>query len=401
VWRLAILALVPATAFAKPAFYRPRETVDSEALAAAATTKLAVAIRAKNVGAISDVLGAKFTNNGMWFPDAACAKRFERSGEISGAERAVFARCLAGLKLQMTTRKPAARDGGLLTADPGIEIELAFQGDSLRWIGFPSQSGADRALPMLTAQTFEALRTQGTTVVDAKVAQTLDLEIAQQRALVATAWLKVCLDPEGEVAKLVTIQSSSSVAASAFMAAAADWKFKPFTVRGTPMAACSVSLLVYPGSRAPLVEQYPNTVAPSGPITRTYEFDDDDFEIMGGIVGGQLGAPPPPPTALNVAPTMIENLRVAGNKQIFPDAPTRGTILQSGRTKVVATMKMCLDDKGSVSSVTQLKSSGFPAYDRKIISEMRQWLYRPYKHNGRAVPVCTAVTFIFDAAKQP
>ena len=26
---------------------------------------------------------------------------------------------------------------------------------------------------------------------------------------------------------------------------------------------------------------------------------------------------------------------------------------------------------------------------------MRQWLYKPYKLNGRAVSVCTAVTFIY------
>ena len=42
-----------------------------------------------------------------------------------------------------------------------------------------------------------------------------------------------------------------------------------------------------------------------------------------------------------------------------------------------------------------LKSTGFGAYDSKIQSEMRSWRYRPYMMNGRAVPVCTAVTFIY------
>ena len=397
-----MLALVPATALAKPAFYRPRETVDSETLATAATVKLSAAIRAKNVAGITAVLGTKFTNNGMWFPDAACTKRFESGGEIHGVELGVFARCLAGLKLQMTTRKAALRDGGLLTVDPGIEIELAFQGDTLRWIGFPSQSGADRALPMLTAEALEALRTKGTTVVDTQVARKLDLELAQTRALVATAWIKVCLDPKGEITRLTAMQSTSSTASEAFLAAVTDWKFKPFTIRGTPLAACSASLLAYPGTRAPLVEAYPSSLAPSAPITRTYDFEDDDFEIMGGLIGGPMGPPPPPPPppppSQTVPPSLLENLRISGTKTIVPDAPTKATMVQANKGKVIASMKLCIDDKGTVASVSQLKSSGYPAYDRKILAEMRRWIYKPYKQNGRAVPVCTAVTFIYDAS---
>ena len=40
-------------------------------------------------------------------------------------------------------------------------------------------------------------------------------------------------------------------------------------------------------------------------------------------------------------------------------------------------------------------SSGFPAYDQKIQREMRNWKYRPFMVNGKAAPVCTAVTFIY------
>jgi hypothetical protein len=34
-------------------------------------------------------------------------------------------------------------------------------------------------------------------------------------------------------------------------------------------------------------------------------------------------------------------------------------------------------------------------YDAKIMREMRRWAYRPYTVNGKAVPVCTAATFIY------
>ena len=50
-------------------------------------------------------------------------------------------------------------------------------------------------------------------------------------------------------------------------------------------------------------------------------------------------------------------------------------------------------------ALAQLESSGYRAYDRKITGEMRQWIYKPYKQNGRAIAVCTAVAFIYDASK--
>jgi hypothetical protein len=43
-----------------------------------------------------------------------------------------------------------------------------------------------------------------------------------------------------------------------------------------------------------------------------------------------------------------------------------------------------------------VKSTGFPAYDSKISNTIHgEWRYRPYNVNGKAVPVCTAVTFIY------
>ena len=375
--------------------------MDSETSAAAATTRLANAIRAKNVSGISAVLGTSFTNNGMWFPDAACAKKFERSGEIKGADVGTFARCLSQLKLQLTTRKAALRDGGLLTVDPGIEIELAFRGETLRFIGFPMQSGADRAIPMLTAQALESLRTAGTTMLDDKVSAELDLELSRQRVPVLTAWVKLCLDPKGEITRLSTSSSSSTATSDAFLKAIDDWKFQPFQVRGAPQSACAVALLAYPGAKAPAVEAYPSSVAPVGPITRSYDFDDDDFELYGGLIGGPPPPPPPPPptSPQTVAPSQLEALRIAGSKTIVPNPDTRADMISAGKSRVVASFKLCLDDKGSVSATTTLKSSGFPAYDRKINAEIRQWIFRPYKLNGRAVPVCTAATFIFDATK--
>ncbi len=129
--------------------------------------------------------------------------------------------------------------------------------------------------------------------------------------------------------------------------------------------------------------------------------------VAGGVVGGDIngvaGAPPPPPppppppaAPTNVAPTMLEGQRISGEKMISPDDVTKTEIQRSGKDKIVGSFKLCIDLNGGVSSVTMLKSTGFGAYDQKIQGKMRgEWRYRPYAVNGKAVPVCTAVTFIY------
>ena len=133
--------------------------------------------------------------------------------------------------------------------------------------------------------------------------------------------------------------------------------------------------------------------------------EDEEDMLYGGLVGGSAGGvtnsppppPPPPPPAppQNIPPTMLEGNRIAGNKFIVPDVQTKADIAASGKDKVVGSFKLCVDDTGTVSQVTKLKSTGFLAYDTAIETEMQTWQYRPYQVNGKAVPVCTAVTFIY------
>jgi protein TonB len=132
------------------------------------------------------------------------------------------------------------------------------------------------------------------------------------------------------------------------------------------------------------------------------EVGGEEGGVAGGVVGGVVGAPPPPPpppppaAPQNVAPTMLEASRIAGEKNIIPDDVTKTEIQRSGKDKVVGSFKICLTVEGSVQNVTMLKSTGFSAYDSKIQGKMRgEWRYKPFNVNGKAVPVCTAVTFIY------
>ena len=130
-----------------------------------------------------------------------------------------------------------------------------------------------------------------------------------------------------------------------------------------------------------------------------------------GVAGGTIGdvdatpppPPPPPPPAppSNVPPTLLEGYRIAGTKLIPPDDATKTNITRSGVSKIVGSFKLCVDVTGTVSSVNLLKSTGFSDYDAKLQREMRTWRYRPYEIDGKPVPVCTAVTFIYSQTAPP
>jgi hypothetical protein len=106
------------------------------------------------------------------------------------------------------------------------------------------------------------------------------------------------------------------------------------------------------------------------------------------------GAPPPPPLR-NVAPGALEQLRIAGSKLIVPDDPTKTAIQAAGSRRVIGSFKLCVSTDGAT-DVSILKSTGIPAYDQTIMSQIRgEWRYRPFVLDGQAVPVCSAVTFIY------
>jgi protein TonB len=105
--------------------------------------------------------------------------------------------------------------------------------------------------------------------------------------------------------------------------------------------------------------------------------------------------PPPPPPPKVVPPKAIDAQRVSGNKNIMPDEATKMQIQRDGNTRIVASVKLCISKTGSVSSTRVVKSSGYPAYDRKITGQMRQWRYAPFMINGKPSPVCSSVMFVY------
>ena len=375
---LALALAVPASAAA-----------DDQRDAAQGISELTAAIRAHDAKAIGRLMRAPVTSSGVWFPDAACEQRFGKPGTILVKELAPFARCLAQLRPQVSTRKAGQRDAAVLTYDPGIELHVAFYGPLVRAIGFEAQTSADAGVPTLTVQAFEELRTAGTTLLDDKLAPALRAQAELNGSV--SAWLKVCIDATGAITNAWTVKSTTTPIGEAFRIAIADWAFKPLAIHKVATPACGLWLLTYPAAKAPPVETLPPFDQP-----RVYEIDDIVADDM--WTDQVQGLPQPPPQIQNVTPTMLETLRVAGS-QLLPATPAqRKAMVAAGKTRVIPSFKVCVDVRGKVSSITLLKTSGFPAYDALLTAGIRRWGYRPYRINGAAIPVCTAVTFIYDAA---
>lgn len=385
-WVVLASVVVPALAVAKPV-WRP-SVEPSERVARAAAAELAVAIKAHDAGAIAKQLALPLTVGPLWFPDAGCTKRFGAGGLVLEKDAPVLARCLAKLDLEMSTRKSSLRDGAVLTAKPGFEIEVAFLTQTtrkVRWLGSPAHEPREVAQPMLTAQAFEALRTHGTTLLDAAVAGELAGELGTRDAV--SAWLRVCLDATGAIRKTTVVGATTTKAGDVFVRAAADWRFRPFHVRGAATPACALSLLTYPAAEAPAVEALPATDVT--PVTTT-SVELDDFVDGTFDVWGAPPPPPPPPRPASISVRTLESLRRRGTSRLTPDAQAKREL---GARKTITVAKVCIDATGAVASAKVIRSSGAKAWDAQIEREARRWSFSPYVSGGAPQAACAVMTF--------
>jgi hypothetical protein len=350
-----------------------------------ASLQKVLADAARDERSMRALLRGSVVNGGVWFEDASCTAKFP-VGEIEEADFGELARCLVGLKLQPSPREDALGDVVVMTYAPGFEVEArVLQGDAgsaLQWIG-PSGRRSSDTLLTISGDAFEALRIAGDRdgPLDPKHAATIELDLADPRPPLtapgvtpppprkhALAWLKVCIDEQGGVSSVDPYVTTSSKAQDLFVAAAKGWKFRPFLVSGQPMPVCAMSRLVYPPGAGPMPETLP--------------------------------MPPPPSHAKKRAlvltsSKLLEGKRIAGNINIQPDDRTKSRMASSGKRRVEGTFRVCIDEEGRVESVLPMRSTGFSAYDGVLLGSMRAWRYSPYKVDDQAIPVCTAVTFIF------
>jgi len=110
----------------------------------------------------------------------------------------------------------------------------------------------------------------------------------------------------------------------------------------------------------------------------------------------RLPPPPAPPAPQTVAPQVLKGLRTSGETAIYPPGEVVQQMHRSGDLKTSASLKICIGADGAVATIGLLRSTRYPAYDEALLASARRWVYRPYTVNGRAVPVCSVVTFQYE-----
>ena len=100
------------------------------------------------------------------------------------------------------------------------------------------------------------------------------------------------------------------------------------------------------------------------------------------------GAPPQ-----NVPPTLLA--RELLDQHVAPDAKTGAQMVTDGISRAIASFKVCIDDTGALSALELLRSTGYPAYDDELEVAIENHRYEPYRIADRAVPACTALTFVY------
>jgi hypothetical protein len=341
--------------------------------------KAVMADASGDADAIEELFHESVALGHLHFDDPSCATAFP-PGVVRSNKFEQLARCLAGLKLRTSDRVDGLGDVVVLSYGPGFEVEarVIVGGNRalLTWIGFASQHAGSLAVPTLGATAFEALRLTGTRVpeLDEATAKRLDEALSPDiPGDVVMVWLKVCLDETGAVSRVDPYQPGSYAALEVFSAIPKTWTFRPFVHAGKPAAVCSMVRMAHPAKNAPPIEELPLPPPPS------------------------MRDRPPLAVAQNKFTKLMEGRRISGTRNIVPDDDTKMAIMRVPRwvQPLIGSFRVCLDESGRVESVLPMRSTGFPAYDHKLLTAMAQWRYSPYMVDDQPVPVCTAITFLY------
>lgn len=316
-------------------------------------------------GAFRKLLVGDVVNGGLWFADSTCQAQFGQSGTIKPDAFDLFAHCVVALHLRPTGRGDTIDDTSVLTDDAGFEIEAHVMAGRLDFIGFSGRAPGVPELPSITPQTLESLRAVGDPNATISADEARRVGLPGNPPPTQTEHLRLCIAEDGQLSTVMPASTTTHASATAFSAVARSWKFRPFVVAGKPMAVCSIVGFQYPAApRDANRERLPRP---------------PQLSKAGHLV-------------YNVSPVDLEKLRVAGSKLVVPDDDDK--IHLNGK-RLIGSFKLCLDENGHYERGVLLQSTGVSRYDAKIARTMMQWVYQPYVVEGVAIPVCTAVTFIY------
>lgn len=336
-----------------------------EAADAAFAHEVLDAIRDRDAAAFARLWAGRVEVTGLWFADRACARLFSRDFTLTADRQPAFLRCLATLDARV--EPPSGnQDTPVLAYDPGLAVHLGVRGrlveqvwtDAAR-IDDPDAASIDPDLlaSHLVAGTFDVRPGAAAHGATGAPDSVMFVEV------------QVCVDRSGRVdgTRIERSTPRSEAYARAVLAATATWRFTPFLARGKPVRVCAI------------------------------EKFSDSPEVQAKQRERSVHTTP-----AVVSPSALNALRIAGHPAITPDDATKTALAQSAsataqRVRLIGSFKLCISSSGRIQAITMLKSTGVPAYDRKLIHDMREgWRYRPLLLEGVPSPVCTVVTFIYE-----
>jgi hypothetical protein len=338
--------------------------VPKQDLRARAVGSFLDAVKRHDARAIEAELGEAFTYAGLYFRDPACAKQFSAAREIPRSERAEFARCLAELPLVASTRHEMMFGVSVLEYAPGIEVEIAFRFDddrrAIRWIGYSGRRDGETHPPTITKTWLEANRIEG----DPKASPTADevTELARDRSPLLkrhSAWLHVCIGPNGAVIGVRPLEISSVRAEAAFSSAVRGWRFNPFLLGGRASPVCALLVFFEPAFDTKGKEGLPLAIAA-------------------------------PEGALRVPGPLIQPINDSFLDAGFPTQSERTWLRDRGVLVIRLGFRYCADQQGNASEVLLLEPSGVPRIDAVHERRIRTWKFNPYLVDGKPVKACSA-----------
>lgn len=117
------------------------------------------------------------------------------------------------------------------------------------------------------------------------------------------------------------------------------------------------------------------------------------------VVPGQQSAAAAPPVAMSPAaipPAPASAVGVAGTHTVPPYPPVARRLSQEGTVR----LRIALDDRGAISTVTIAKSSGHETLDTAALQWVKShWRYRPATRDGQPVASSTVADIVFDLRK--
>jgi protein TonB len=113
--------------------------------------------------------------------------------------------------------------------------------------------------------------------------------------------------------------------------------------------------------------------------------------VLGGVIGGMGGAPPPP------KPKQTGPLRVGGNVQaariINRVQPVYPPLARQTRISGTVRLHAIIGKDGTIQQLEVM--SGHPLLQQSALDAVRQWRYQPTLLNGDPVEVDTTIDVIF------